>query len=285
MSGFAQHLSDAKDRPPVVSLLTDFGLVDGFVGVMKGVILSLAPRTTIIDITHDLPPQGIRAGAFLLRWAYGYFPAGTIHVAVVDPGVGTRRPILALEASGHRFIAPDNGLLYPLWEEFVKLQEPCRIVEVTNDSLWMDRVSATFHGRDIFSPVAAHLALGTTLDDLGPEIAKPGIEFSLPRIAESENSLQGEILYIDRFGNLITNLNRICVHTWLEKLRAEISSLSLMYKGKRILPVGGSYGNVEPGGLLAPFDGFDMIEIAVNQGSAQKTFDAQIGDPVCLELQ
>lgn len=283
MNAFADRLERARQRPGVITLLTDFGLHDGFVGVMKGVILCLSPDSTMIDITHDLPRHAIRPAAFLLRWAYGYFPVGTVHLAVVDPGVGTERNIIGLEASGHTFLAPDNGLLYPLWEELCALGERPQVRCVTNRSLCMERVSPTFHGRDVFAPLAAHLASGTPFDVLGPVQERPTVELSLPGAREQDRTLHGEVVYVDRFGNLITSLGRLKVESFLR--RHGISGEdSVLYLGdKRLCALGGSYGSVETGGTVVTFDGYDFVEIAVNRDSAKRKFSADVGVPVRLE--
>ena len=283
MSGFEGILKEAETRPPIISLLTDFGLVDGFVGVMKGVILSLCPRAVIVDITHDLPPQAVRAGAFLMRWAYGYMPVGGIHVAVVDPGVGTGRGILAMRASGHTFIAPDNGLLSPLYDELLEMGEHPELIDVTNANLWMHRVSPTFHGRDIFAPLAARLALGAPMEELGPALDAPRVTLELPKFQDCGDYLQGEILYMDRFGNLITNLDRLGVEAWLTKQGRERSQIRVFLGGKEAGVLGGSYGSVSPGEIAVVYDGYDRVEIAVNLGSARETLGADVGSPVRLE--
>ena len=283
MNVFDRHLEAAEVRPPIISLLTDFGLSDGFVGVMKGVILSLCPRAVIVDITHDLPPQDVRAGAFLMRWAYGYMPAGSIHVAVVDPGVGTERGIIAVRSSGHMFLAPDNGLLSPQISSLLDIGEPVEIVDVTSSYLWMDRVSPTFHGRDIFAPVAARLALGTPFEELGPALDKPRVTLELPQPLSGGRSLQGEVLYIDRFGNLVTNLDRQRVEAWISRQGKEMSKVHIILNDSEVGTLGGSYGTVERGQVAVTYDGYDMVEIAVNGGSARDALQANVGDPVRVE--
>ena len=285
MVDFDMHLAEARVSHSVIAMLTDFGLVDGYVGVMKGVILSLAPRAVIVDVTHDLPPQAIQAGAFLLRWSYGYFPSGTIHLSIVDPGVGTERGILAMQTSGHFFLAPDNGLLWPVWEEALALGESPKLLEVTNKSLWMDRVSPTFHGRDIFSPVAAHLASGVAFEELGTSIDVPRMQMSLPVPVRRGNLWQGEILYIDRFGNLITNFERLHLERWLQETGYKHTDIQVIVRDRAIGSLGGSYGTAQPGEFVVTYDGFDTIEIAVNQGSARDVLECGIGEPVRLEVR
>jgi S-adenosyl-L-methionine hydrolase (adenosine-forming) len=190
------------EHSPVITLLTDFGTKDIYAGVMRGVITNLAPHARIVDLTHDVPPQGVADAAFLLDAAAPYFPWGTIHVAVVDPSVGTERRIICVRTSRATYLAPDNGLLTRVLDR----ESAARIVSVENRSYFLPEVSNTFHGRDIFAPVAAHLALGLDPCRLGPEIAsiRP---LSLPRVSEtSPGVLTGELIYLDRFGNLVTNV-------------------------------------------------------------------------------
>ena len=186
----------------IVALLTDFGVSDGYVGIMKGVILGIAPETALVDISHDIPPQGIRAGAFVLKAASPYFPPGTIFVAVVDPGVGSERRIIAVRTPRAFYVGPDNGVLsWALQREDVQ-----ETINVTESGYWLPDVSRTFHGRDIFAPVAAHLAAGLPISRLGERIEDPVIlPLPAPHL-ESDQVVRGEVIYVDRFGNLITDI-------------------------------------------------------------------------------
>lgn len=240
---------------PIVTLTTDFGLRDSYVGAMKGVILSRCPGAQIVDLTHEVPPQQIRIGALRLASAAAYFPPGTVHLAVVDPGVGSQRRAIAIEADGHRFVGPDNGVL--------TLAAPparagWRAAEITNRAYMLPVVSQTFHGRDVFAPAAAHLASGGALEDLGPPLLDP-VELHLPAPVRRGRRLRGVILDVDRFGNLVTNIRgeqlndgeveRVCVGG------AVILGLSHWYDPSReLVAIVGSDGRLEiaaPGGSAA----------------------------------
>src|SRR5919199_222420 len=186
----------------IITLLTDFGVADAYVGVMKGVILGIAPEVTAVDLCHEVPPQDVRAGAFLLMAAYAYFPAGTIHLAVVDPGVGTERQIVAVRAGEHYFVGPDNGLLR--WA-VDRAGGAAAIVAVENPEYRLSQVSTTFHGRDMMAPAAAHLARGVPLEALGPAVPRLAGE-PFPEPQRRGNALAGRVIYVDRYGNCITNL-------------------------------------------------------------------------------
>lgn len=192
-------------RQSIVTLLTDFTLRDPHVGVMKGVILSISPDSRVVDLTHDVEAFQIGSGAFLLERSYRYFPRGTVHVGVVDPGVGSERRAVAAHVDGHFFVAPDNGLLTDVLREAGDRGQDVRIVQLTRGEYWLDVVSPTFHGRDLFSPVGAHLARGVPLEHLG----EPCLEIVMladrsPR--RSGGGVEGKVIHIDRFGNLITNI-------------------------------------------------------------------------------
>lgn len=186
----------------IVTLTTDFGLSDAYVGAMKGVLLSRCPEVQIVDICHEAPPQNVRAGAMRLASAAPYFPAGTVHIAIVDPGVGGLRRGLAIACSAQFFVGPDNGVL--------SLAAPrdgagWRGVELANPEVWLPRVSATFHGRDVFAPAAAHLAIGGDLRSLGPSV-ETIVALGLPRPSRSGDRIAGRVLDVDRFGNIVTNV-------------------------------------------------------------------------------
>ncbi len=250
---------------PVITLLTDFGTQDVYAGIMKGVISNLAPHARIVDLTHEVRPQAVADAAFLLDSASPYFPWGTIHVAVVDPGVGTERRILCVRTSRATYLAPDNGLLARVLER----ESAARIVSVENRSFFLPKVSSTFHGRDIFAPVAAHLARGVDPCQLGPEIEsiKP---LNLPRVeSRGPHKLVGEVIYIDHFGNLVTNLP-------LPSL-PEVVSLQL---GDTSVPgpVCRSYAERDRGELLLVGGSSGLLEVAVNQGNACSQLGVRRGD-------
>jgi len=253
----------------IIALLTDFGLADGYVAAVKGVILSLNPEVTLVDVTHEVPPQDVGYAAYVLSTVYPHFPPGTIHVAVVDPGVGSERAGVAVQAAGQTFVAPDNGVLtYVLAEGYqaaVTLSEP---------RFWRPQPSRTFHGRDIFAPVAAHLSLGVPLASLG----KPAGELARLPLTQphrrSDGTWVAHIIHVDRFGNLITDMRPD--PAWLEHLAgAEVGSAI-------INAVVGTYADVPSGSPAILVGGGGYLEIAVRDGSAQRQFGAGIGDQVLL---
>jgi len=185
---------------PVITLTTDFGLHDPFVGIMKGVILSICPSARLVDLTHEVEPQNILGGALALEAAWPYFPEGTVHLAVVDPGVGSARRALAVRARGHYLVGPDNGLLTP-----ALMDAGWRAVALTAPEYRLAEVSRTFHGRDVFAPAAAYLAAGVPLERLGPAVTDP-VRRPIPRSRLEDGALIGEVLAVDRFGNLLTSI-------------------------------------------------------------------------------
>ena len=258
----------------IITLTTDFGLQDEFVGVMKGVILSICPTAILIDITHDIRPQDIQHAALVLQSSCRYFPKNSIHVAVVDPGVGTKRRIIALKQDDRIFLAPDNGVLSPF------LEEDCIAHQLIHTDFFLDPVSATFHGRDIFAPVAAHLAQGVPLDELGPQInVDQLVKRPLPAVLITNTSLKGAVVDIDRFGNLVTNITRQDIDTFAPENRA---SLILSLNGINIHGIDATFSNAHVGEPVALFGSRNLLEIAVNQGSAAQFFNAHIGDEVSL---
>ena len=192
---------------PIVTLTTDFGTRDGFVGALKGVVWSICPEAQIADITHEIAPQNIREGAMALWRAYPFFPGGTVHVAVVDPGVGTTRRPIAARLGEHVFVGPDNGLFTPIYEDASRLGRGVEIVHLTNPRYFLPKVSRTFHGRDIFSPVAAHLARGVPFADLGPPVTDP-VRIPIFRAERTAGGWKAHISVVDIFGNLTTGGGR-----------------------------------------------------------------------------
>lgn len=278
--------------PPIITLLTDFGESDGYVGVMKGVILGIAPDVKLVDISHQVGPQAVQQAASLLSGVYTYFPPHTVHLVVVDPGVGgTRRPI-ALETPRGRFVAPDNGVL-----AYIQQQEPDSIaVVLENQRYWRPTLSHTFHGRDIFSPVAAHLANGVALREFGPacdDLVKPPI----PAIEIAPGLVRGEVLRIDHFGNALTNIARL---RWVDEQAIEFcpidpdladdtrlfdaSSARVMFGWHTLNGIHQSYGQVSVGQALALVGSGAELEISVNQSSAQSKLALQVGDSVTLHM-
>jgi hypothetical protein len=255
---------------PIVTLTTDFGLADHYVGTLKGVLLSRCPEAQIIDITHAIPPFALYAGAYAIDQSAPYFPPGTIHVLVIDPGVGTSRRPLLVEALGQRFIAPDNGVLSLI----VARDRGATAREATNPELWLPEPSNTFHGRDVFAPVAAALASGAALpEDVGPEIERiellPGLEpMELP-----SGVWHGKVLSVDHFGNVITNF---------KKTRG---SLSLTVGDREITEFRQTFGEAEAGSLFIYTGSSGYLEVGMNRQSAASLLGAAPGDPIRLRLR
>jgi S-adenosylmethionine hydrolase len=259
---------------PIISLLTDFGVDDEYVGVMKGVILSINPAAVIVDITHRVEPQNILQAAILIKSTYRYFPEKTIHVIVVDPGVGSDRAILACEKEKHIFLAPDNGVLTLLLDETGN----DKVVLIQNSDYFLKPVSRTFHGRDIFAPVAAYLSIGTAIEEFGPALdPRKMIRLPIPKVFITETgAIVGNVISIDRFGNLITNIDlKLLTQYGIPEKKAVIAVGDTTLKG--IMP---SYISVKPGQALVIIGSRGYLEIAVNKGSAQAKFHVTIGDTV-----
>lgn len=257
----------------MITLLSDFGTAAHFVGAMKGVIASIAPDVAVVDITHEVPPFEIPTGAFLLDQAWRYFPKRTVHVAIVDPGVGgQRRPIL-IESLGHYFIGPDNGLF-----SFI-LQDPKAIVRVLNKpKYWLAEVSSTFHGRDIFSPTAAHLANGVKPAQLGSKIADPWRSPLLEPVRQSRRSFTGSVLFVDRYGNLITNFKASAFPTLRNRPFTMTAGLEL------IELFSGNYANIPPGELAIVPASSGYFEISMREASAASKLKIGLGSPLELTV-
>jgi len=258
---------------PVITLTTDFS-EDFFAGIMKGVIAAVNPRARVYDLTHALALGDIRAGAFALMVSCGFFPPGTIHVVVVDPGVGSARRILCARTKNHTFLAPDNGILSWILE-----RDPALAVHsVEEKKFFLHAVSSTFHGRDIFAPVAAHLSLGVRVEDLGPAVAPDAytrIEFPKP-VQADPHTLRGKILYIDRFGNGISNISADDL-IGLDPAALRIDVLANSIKG-----VSRSYVAALPGTAIALLGSTGFLEIACSVGSAAKRFGLKVGENVTV---
>lgn len=269
-------------RAKVIALLTDFGLADPYVGAMKAVIAEINPKVQIIDISHHVPPQDVQEGAFILYSSYKYFPKDTIFVAVVDPGVGTRRRIVCVRTGRYTFLAPDNGLLgLVITKEDIgtRYNAPLLAVEVTNPRYFLSEVSSTFHGRDVFAPVAAHLSRGLNPTKLGRRIDYPHT-FSFPDpIVVKKGVMAGEIIHIDRFGNLITNVE----HVWAEVL--DWGPVSISVKDKEISRISRTYQEGQVGELLALFGSSGYLEISVNMGDAREVLGCVRGDKVVVRYR
>ena len=254
-----------------LTLTTDFGTRDWFVGTMKGVALSINPKARIVDLTHEIPPGDIRAGAFALWAGFRFFPKGCVHVAVVDPGVGSARKAVAIETANYLFVGPDNGVLsWALTRERIKA-----IHSLENETYFLPSVSQTFHGRDIFAPVAAHLSRGVPLRKFGPAL-KEFVRLNWPEPRRSQHGVHGEILYLDKFGNAITNLDT----GTLESLSKR--SLRVILRGKTSCPVRPFYAAVPAGAAVAVPGSSGFLEIAVNGGNAAQLFHLRVGQPVLV---
>ncbi|MFB3925625.1 MAG: S-adenosyl-l-methionine hydroxide adenosyltransferase family protein [Syntrophales bacterium] len=252
----------------LITLLTDFGMSDPYAGVMKGIIARIDSDLKVVDITHGIPPQNLYAANFCLLSAYAYFPRGTVHLAVVDPGVGTRRRAIAVELATGFLAGPDNGIFTGLLDR----EHVLGAVELTNPGYWRgQRPSSTFHGRDIFAPVAAYLALGTPLNELGEKLDPATlVRLDLPGYAENDAGISGCIQYIDHFGNLVTNI---------PGERVEGSEWSVEAAGTRI-PGLKTYGDVPSGTLLALVGSHGFVEISVNGGNACSKLQAGLRSEV-----
>jgi S-adenosylmethionine hydrolase len=266
-----------------IALLTDFGLTDAYVGVMKGVMLGLHPRAALVDITHGVQPQNVRQAALTLMTAYRYFPAGTVFLVVVDPGVGsTRRPV-AVQAGDYGFVAPDNGVLsYTLAQ-----LEAVRAVELETPA----GVSSTFHGRDIFAPAAARLARGDALGALGSPVGDL-VQLPAPRLSVAPGTIRGEVVHIDHFGNVVTSIGRLERSTPqtltlrpafggdVTPLTVDAVSAQISAGGVQVRGIHATYSEVEPGTLLALVGSSGLLELGVNQGNAAARLGVRIGDTV-----
>lgn len=247
-------------KRPIITLLTDFGTRDPYAAVMKGVALSLNPDAALVDLTHEVPPQDIVAGAFILAEATPYFPPGTIHLAVVDPGVGTQRRALAARARGCFWVGPDNGIFHLVFQE----SDDVDIVSLENPRYFREAVSPTFQGRDIFAPVAAHLSLGTALSDFGPPIANPAV-LPWPQPVFTPEAVRGEIVYVDGFGNLLSNIKGNDLMAWIGEKSYVVILGSLTLEG-----LSRTYGDVLSGRFLALIGSHGYLEIACAQGNAAR---------------
>ena len=252
---------------PIITLLTDFGTRDPYVAAMKGVILSLRPDAVLVDLTHEVPPQDIVAGAFLLAEATPYFPPGTIHLAVVDPGVGTQRRALAAHAREQFWVGPDNGLFHLVFRE----NDSVDIVSLENPEYFRGAVSPTFHGRDVFAPVAAHLSGGTPLNAFGPPLPDPAV-LSWPQLVFTPEAVRGEIVYVDGFGNLVSNIRGSDLQAWMGEKPHVIILSSLTLPG-----LSRTYGDVAPKQFLALVGSHGYLEIACAQGNAARRLGVEKG--------
>jgi S-adenosylmethionine hydrolase len=266
-----------------ITLITDFGLSDGYVAAMKGVIYSINPEATIVDISHEIQPQNIRQAAFVLNTAHSFYPSYTVHLVVVDPGVGTNRRAVILKTPRAHFVAPDNGVLSYILEAYspehfpdsqrVKLGENLKAYAITRSEYWRQPVSNTFHGRDIFAPVAARLSLGLMASSLGDNIDTL-TTFPITHPARQDNLVIGHVLHIDHFGNLITDVKE-------DVLPASIQSATIMIGDYSIPGIVRTYAEKE--GPIALFGSSGFLELSIANGNAAKFFNAGVGDEVKIK--
>jgi S-adenosylmethionine hydrolase len=256
---------------PIVTMTTDFGQTDSYVGTMKGIVLSLCPEATVVDISHEIRPQAVQQAAYVLSTAVPYFPPGTVHLVVVDPGVGSQRRPIVVQTERALYVAPDNGVL-----SLVFSQDPARLaIHLTDPQYRLNQVSATFHGRDIFAPAAAHLACGIAASAMGEPVpldelvSLPGIE---PR-QQANGGWLGEVLHIDHFGNLVTSF----------RARDPETRITIVVGGQRIKKLSRTFADVAAGELVAYSGSSGYLEIAVREGNAARQLGLDIGAPVRME--
>jgi S-adenosylmethionine hydrolase len=255
----------------VITLLTDFGLKDGYVGVMKGVILGIAPQAQIADITHNIHPQNVMEGALAFGRVASFFPKGTIHVGVVDPGVGTRRRPIAACLGDQYFVGPDNGLCTVILEQTRENGAEIQFVHLDRTEFWLTDVSHVFHGRDIFAPVAAHLANGVALNDMGTLIQDP-ILLEIPKPKRIQKGWRGEVIIVDNFGNLSTNITRANL--------TEKGEFRVVIAGNNLHGLIKTFGEAEPGELVALIGEAGDLSISVVNGNAAERLGVGVGEPV-----
>jgi len=263
---------------PPITLLTDFGYADAYVGVMKGIIASIDPTLNVIDLTHGIPPQNIAAARFSLMSAYPYFPDGTVHVVVVDPGVGGQRRAIAIQLPTGMLVGPDNGVLSGVLAQVPPEVFPrVKAVQLTNSTYWRSpQPSSTFHGRDIFAPVGAFLAKGVPFDHLGAPIEPDSlVNLPLPPVVAEGDRLQGCIQHSDQFGNLITNIPASSIKTRNWQVQA----------GEQLISRCPTYGDRAAGDLVALIGSHGWVEVAVNGGSARAALGLETGDSVQVILR
>lgn len=271
---------------PTITLTTDFGTEDGYVAAMKGTILQICPEVQLIDVTHEISPQDVMETAFVLQTARPFFPDNTVHLVVVDPGVGTDRRAVALRHGSHWFVGPDNGV-FPL---VLNEEPPDAVVELDDPDAWRTTApSATFHGRDIFAPAAGHLAAGAALNSIGsPLESLEPLRWAEP--ITDEQTVQGWVIHVDRFGNCITNIRRPTLAAALDRDEESLSVSDLPpikgYAGNTVVEtVRPTYGAVAEGEPLLLFGSTGFLEIAVNSGNAAELLDIRKGDSVKLSFE
>ena len=261
-------------RSGIITLTTDFGERDGFVGVMKGVILGINPEAKIIDITNEIERQNIDQAAFVIKNSFSFFPEGTIHIVIVDPGVGSLRRIIVLDYVNYMFLAPDNGVLKYILSE----KKNFRVYNVVNKDYFLKNVSSTFHGRDIFAPVSAYLSLGIDIEKFGHEVSDYLKGESFEPFREG-NKIIGKVIYCDRFGNIITNIKKDEMPGKYQE-----KDISINIKDLNIREISRFYSDCGKNRPIALFGSSGFLEIAIYLGNAEKSLDVKIGDSVNLSF-
>jgi hypothetical protein len=274
---------------PLITLTTDFGSRDAYVGAMKGVMLGIEPQAQFVDITHAIPPQDVRHTAYVLWSALPYFLESTVHLIVVDPGVGTTRRAIASQTPWGWVVGPDNGVFSYVWAS----APPSGIVSLNNPRYHRGEISRTFHGRDIFAPAAAHLAAGVALENLGDAIDDP-VRLPTPTFAVGSDRIQGEVIAVDHFGNVVTSIgqfNWVDDRLTLDAVFGDVDGLTLNTSrsrvfagGRAIGPIRSTYGGVARGESLALIGSTGMLEVAVNQGHGATVLGLGVGDPVEIRI-
>ena len=260
----------------LITLTTDFGINDSYVAQMKGAILGINPNVKIVDVTHQIPPQNILAASFVIDSALDAFPPGTVHLIVVDPGVGSSRPVVATRINNQFWVSPDNGLLTRPALRY-KLSET---VHINNPEYWRKTVSSTFHGRDIMGPVAAHLSLGVPLSKLGDPLENPPVVLEHDSPSCKNNQIQGEVIYIDHFGNLITNISASLLEN------DSLKNCNVLFKDQVIATgVSEYYDETKKGELIVLTGSSGYLELAVNQGNAQEKLNALPGQKISIQME
>jgi S-adenosylmethionine hydrolase len=251
---------------PLITLTTDFGTRDGFVAQMKGAILGINPRARLIDVTHDIEPFSVLEGALVLKGISPHFPSGTIHLAVVDPGVGSKRRGIVLRTEKQTYVGPDNGLFSLIMAD----NRACKMREIQNPDYMLPEPHPTFHGRDIFASTASHLSAGKPFEDVGPLVYDP-IMLSIPTVKENAEGLEGSVIYVDRFGNLASNIDK----TKLSKIVGTVCVGNVTIQG-----LSRYFGEAPEGQAMALINSFGLLEIAINQGNAAQALGIGKDEPV-----
>jgi S-adenosyl-L-methionine hydrolase (adenosine-forming) len=269
----------------LISLTTDFGLDDGYVGTMKAVMANIAPGVPTVDITHTIPPQDVKAAAYVLWTSLPYFPPESVHLVVVDPGVGTSRRAIASRTPWGVLVGPDNGVFSYVWAA----APPALTVTLEATRYQRAAVSRTFHGRDIFAPAAAHIAAGVPLAEFGPAVGEP-VSLPVPAMAVDVTGIRGEVIYVDRFGNAITSIGRMVwdgpmvhldpVFVEAEPRAVQAERVSVYVAGRAVGPIRRTYGEVAPGEPLALIGSEGLLEVATNGGHGARALGLHVGDPV-----